>query len=103
MDTYDDSVHELVTLFEKSAKKYPNEKCLGTRTNDGKGPYEWITYENLKKRRDNLGSGVKGLYNVKFGDRVGIYSGNRAEWVIAGEFFFLFFKTPTREKREMKK
>lgn len=64
--------------------------CLGHRNQDpvtGKwGPYEWETYAEIRKRRDDFGAGLvrlyrgllKGTKNSQF--CVGIQSINRVEW-----------------------
>jgi long-chain acyl-CoA synthetase len=71
-------------LYRKSAKEYRDLPYLGTRSflADGKrGPYEWITYGEAEATWNHIGSGMKHL-GLKRGDRVGIFSTNRAEWIL---------------------
>lgn len=67
-------------FFSDTATKFGSLPSLGVRKKEGKsvGPYEWITYNELKKRRDDLGSGLALLGQTK-GSPVGIYSINRPE------------------------
>eukprot|EP01090_Pellita_catalonica_P018929 TRINITY_DN6271_c0_g1_i2.p1 TRINITY_DN6271_c0_g1~~TRINITY_DN6271_c0_g1_i2.p1 ORF type:complete len:397 (-),score=68.84 TRINITY_DN6271_c0_g1_i2:16-1050(-) len=72
--------------FEYAVRTY-NTKfgCLGTRQNleGGKfGKYEWKNYVEVAKLRTLFGNGLRNL-GVKAGDKVGIYSKNREEWIIA--------------------
>jgi hypothetical protein len=60
---------EVTTLFEsfeRSAKQYPKNDCLGTRPYNPAtktwGPYVWESYETVHKRRTNLGGGLLTLF-----------------------------------------
>ena len=66
-------------LGVKSSGKH---QCLGTRINDG--PYVWETYDEVKNRVFNFGSGLLEC-GLKPGKQmtVGIYAKNSAEWAIA--------------------
>jgi len=81
---YDPKIITLVDMFNDTATKFGSLPSLGVRKKEGKsvGPYEWITYNELKKRRDDLGSGLALLGQTK-GSPVGIYSINRPEWLIS--------------------
>jgi long-chain acyl-CoA synthetase len=69
----------LVELFEKSVKKFPDRPCLGTKNKQGE--YEWITYREMGRRIDNLRGGLAGI-GVKRGDAVGIISNNSIDWAV---------------------
>jgi long-chain acyl-CoA synthetase len=76
----------LITFFYSSvAAKYPNQNFLGTRkpipNTDKVGDYEWESYSQVAKRRDNFASGLV-LLGAKPTNNIGIYSINRAEWLI---------------------
>jgi long-chain acyl-CoA synthetase len=70
----------LVDFFERSVEKFPMNPLFGTK-ND-RGIYEWVTYENVGKRVDNLRGGLARV-GVGKGDAVGIIANNRTEWAIA--------------------
>lgn len=75
----------LYQLFQAAAKKNANRPCLGRRVlkPDGSiGPYVFSTYKEIQTRVSNLASGLASL-NLGVQDRVGIYSINRPEWVLA--------------------
>ena len=48
------------------------------------GRFVWETYSDVNRRLTSLGSGFLRL-GLKQGEFVGVYSQNRAEWVIAAE------------------
>lgn len=78
---------EVTTLYESfrdGVRRLPDNRLFGTRpVVDGKaGPYEWQTYAHVLKRVSDLASGLSQL-NLPDGSRVGLYSINRAEWIIA--------------------
>lgn len=70
----------LVELFEKSIKKYAHNNIFGTKNKEG--VYEWVTYDQVGKRVDSFRGGLASL-GVSKGDRVGIISKNRTEWIVA--------------------
>ena len=80
------TVHE---MFESTAKRTPNAKCLGRRPYDAAtksyGPYVWETYGDIQKRKANFGVGLVGLLeSVGVHGRqhgVGLWCQNRPEWV----------------------
>src|SRR3990172_2152323 len=81
MHTYQlDKPDNLVTLFEESVAKHPNNRLIGTKNKQG--IYEWVTYREVRQRVDNLRGGVAKL-GLKKGDAVGFIANNRVEWVVA--------------------
>jgi len=94
-------VQNIWDCFQRGVEKFPSEPCLGTRQYtvdaDGKvvikdkaparGDYQWETYKSVDQQARNVGAGL-----LKLGgnpqDNVGIFSANRAEWVISMLGFF---------------
>ena len=74
-------------MFEVTALRIPNSPCLGWRPYDPAkkvyGPYEWMDYATVQKRRANFGVGLveihrqAGVGESKYG--VGLWSQNRPE------------------------
>ena len=93
LQTYDPEVLTSHDFFEKSAKKRPNARCLGSRKWDPVtktyGNYEWMTYAETALRRKNFGAGIvelhkkAGVTEEQYG--VGLWCQNRPEWQISGE------------------
>ena len=77
-------------FFEQSAKRVPNNRCLGHRPYDNAkkawGPYVWETYAQIQERRKNFGVGLVALHEqVGVNGRqygVGLWCQNRPEWQI---------------------
>lgn len=46
----------LVEMFENSVEKHGNNKLFGTKNKAGE--YEWVTYDQVKKRVDDLRAGL---------------------------------------------
>eukprot|EP01137_Pigoraptor_chileana_P005356 Opistho-2@48326 len=70
--------------FRSTATKTPELPCLGTRVfkADGtRGEYRFISYRTVSEKMTLLGSAFRKL-GIEAGHKVGIYSINRAEWVI---------------------
>lgn len=44
------------------------------------GPYQWLTYSQVKERVDNFASGLA-MLQIPEKANIGIYSINRVEWV----------------------
>ena len=90
LQTLDPEVHTAHDLFEQTAKRLPNAKCLGQRPYDASsktfGPYVWETYSEVQKRRANFGVGLVALHEAvgKSGSQygVGLWCQNRPEWQI---------------------
>ena len=70
----------LVDLFERGVEKFPHNPLFGAK-ND-KGVYEWLTYEDVGRRVDNLRGGLAKA-GIGKGDAVGIIANNRTEWAVA--------------------
>lgn len=94
LDTYDPEIRTFHDLFQDAVRRFPNNKCLGTRpwnpvTKSWENGYEWQTYTDVATRSKNFGSGIYELHRrigIPPGNHgVGIWSQNRAEWQIAGK------------------
>jgi long-chain acyl-CoA synthetase len=93
------SAHE---MFERSAQKSPNSRCLGWRPWDPAtktyGKYEWMTYAETAQRRRNFGVGLvelhkkAGITSDKYG--VGLWCQNRPEWQITGMYSLPYEEAP---------
>ncbi|KIM32176.1 hypothetical protein M408DRAFT_326826 [Serendipita vermifera MAFF 305830] len=84
------STHE---AFETGYQKSPNKPCLGHRPMVSASPlkfadkYVWQTYEQVRQRKMNLGSGVDTLFRAGTAGggelpTVGVWCINRPEWQI---------------------
>ncbi|BFZ61023.1 medium-chain fatty acid-CoA ligase faa2 [Saitoella coloradoensis] len=92
IQTNDPSIRTMYENFNKGCELNPKGKCLGHREYDRQtkkwSPYIWETYEQVRKRRDEFGSGLVKLHDdiVKPSKQsqytVGLYSNNRPEWTI---------------------
>lgn len=71
----------LSTLIHQQAKKYGNRAALYGR-NDETGTWDGISWEEMDKTVEGLAAGIIGL-GVKSNDRVGIFSQNMCEIVMA--------------------
>ena len=74
--------------YEYSFEKHKDNACIGTRADNGDGPYVWKTYGETKEISTAFGSGVLDLCPVHTVDDrdfrfIGINSKNREEWFIA--------------------
>jgi len=83
IERLDDNICTLFDIFSISAKKYPDNKCLGWRV--GEEPYRWLTYKESFERAQNFGAGLVHLGFTPHKDMLGIYSINRVEWVLTEE------------------
>jgi long-chain acyl-CoA synthetase len=87
VETLDPAVRTGHDMFEVTALRIPNSPCLGWRPYDSEkktfGPYEWMDYGTVQKRRANFGVGLveihrqAGISESKYG--VGLWSQNRPE------------------------
>ena len=77
--TSSDRADNLVDLFEMSVKKHGSNKLFGTKNKAG--VYEWVTYEEVSRRVDDLRAGLA-AEGIGKGDAVGLISNNRTEWAI---------------------
>ncbi|ETS77533.1 hypothetical protein PFICI_11407 [Pestalotiopsis fici W106-1] len=91
LSTYDPSVRTFHELIQDTVRRFPNNRCLGTRhwnpaTKSWDNKYTWQTYAQVAERSKNFGSGILELHRRvgvtadKFG--VGLWCQNRAEWQI---------------------
>jgi long-chain acyl-CoA synthetase len=90
LESFDPAVTTMHDAFESTANILPANKCLGARPYDPQtktyGPYEWIDYQTVQRRRKNLGAGLVylhkelGVTGDKYG--VGLWCQNRPEWQI---------------------
>lgn len=91
LTTYDPDIRSVHDLFENTARKRPNKRCLGTRnwnttSKSWEEKFDWITYAEVAERRKHLGAGLVDIHQRigyakdKYG--VGLWSQNRAEWQI---------------------
>ncbi|KAI8824958.1 uncharacterized protein EV422DRAFT_564316 [Fimicolochytrium jonesii] len=80
----------LVDAFQRGVKISGPSPYLGHRvvTNGVAGPYVWQTYNEVNKRVKNLGSGFANR-GLTVDSSVGLFSINRAEWIIAEQAAFL--------------
>ncbi len=70
----------LVEWFHLSVEKHAENPLFGTK--NAAGSYEWINYQQVGTRVDNLRGGLAAL-TIGKGDAVGIIANNRTEWAIA--------------------
>lgn len=89
--TFDPEIQTLHDLFEQSVRRYPNNRCFGTRNwnpanRSWEEKFDWITYAEVGERRKNLGAGFveihKAIGHTKDKYGVGLWSPNRQEWQI---------------------
>ncbi|EHY54308.1 medium-chain fatty acid-CoA ligase faa2 [Exophiala dermatitidis] len=88
LQTLDPSVRTGHDMFESAAQRYPHAPCLGYRPYDSAkktfGPFEWLDYETVQKRRADFGVGIvelharEGITGTGYG--VGLWCQNRPEW-----------------------
>ncbi|EXJ93945.1 long-chain acyl-CoA synthetase [Capronia coronata CBS 617.96] len=88
LETLDPAIRTAHDMFECAAQKYPHAPCLGYRPYDSNkktfGPYEWIDYETVQKRRADFGVGIvelharEGITGAQYG--IGLWCQNRPEW-----------------------
>jgi len=76
----------LYEIFENAVKMHKDKPCYGTRKQISKDEvakeYTWETYSTINKRMLNFGSGLLNL-GLTSGSRLGFYSENRADWMVA--------------------
>ncbi|KAF7646351.1 hypothetical protein LDENG_00189170, partial [Lucifuga dentata] len=77
---YDDA-RTMYEFFLRGARISNNGPCLGSRK--PKQPYEWMSYQQVIERTENLGSAFLHSGHSKTTDPyIGIFSQNRPEWTI---------------------
>jgi len=74
----------LYEVFSHSVKMNKDRPLYGTRKAQGDkmGPYTWESYSAVNTRMLNFGSGLLNI-GLAPGSRLGFYSENRADWMIA--------------------
>ncbi|MEE9910493.1 MAG: AMP-dependent synthetase/ligase [Deltaproteobacteria bacterium] len=75
-----DNPNNLVDLFEQSVAKWPENRLFGTK-NPASGQYEWVTYQQVADRVNNLRGALK-KSGLSKGDKVGVILNNCTEWYI---------------------
>mmetsp|Transcript_22299 Transcript_22299/g.48717 ORF Transcript_22299/g.48717 Transcript_22299/m.48717 type:complete len:658 (+) Transcript_22299:118-2091(+) len=77
-------VKTLRELFEKSAEKFPNRPCLGSRpiVNGQAQPFQFMTYNEVHNNVKKIAAAYVAL-GVKPKDRVGVIGANCPEWMMA--------------------
>lgn len=93
LDTLDPAVTTAHEMFEDSLTRNAARPCFGRRpylaASKSWGPYEWMDYATVGKRRANFGAGLvtlhkkAGVTQDKYG--VGLWCQNRPEWQIVGK------------------
>eukprot|EP01126_Amoeba_proteus_P025835 TRINITY_DN2567_c0_g1_i3.p1 TRINITY_DN2567_c0_g1~~TRINITY_DN2567_c0_g1_i3.p1 ORF type:complete len:649 (+),score=133.27 TRINITY_DN2567_c0_g1_i3:84-2030(+) len=78
IERYDDDIRTLYEVFGNASQKYAEKHCLGFRV--GEGPYEWLSYLEVRSRSLAFGSGLAGMGLQPHEDKIGIFSVNRIEW-----------------------
>ena len=88
LETIDPNARTAHDMFESTAMRLPHSPALGYRPFDPSkksfGPYEWLDYETVQKRRANFGVGLvevharEGITGKQYG--VGLWCQNRPEW-----------------------
>ncbi len=71
----------LLDLFEQSTGKFKDKPFFGTK-NKSSHKYEWVSYGDVRRRTDNLRSGLASL-GLGENDVIGIIANNRTEWAVA--------------------
>jgi long-chain acyl-CoA synthetase len=87
--SYSAEVRSLYDSFMRSCSNFGSNNYLGYRAKDENGnvgPYQWISYYQVKERVDNFASGLVNKLHLPERSNIGIYSYNRVEWV-----FIIFF------------
>ncbi len=69
----------LVDLFETGVQKFAKNRLFGTK--NAQGEYEWVTYEHVGNRVDNLRAGLASL-GLKKGHAIGGIFNNRVEYPV---------------------
>lgn len=75
-----DKPDNLIDWWEESVVKFAGRRLFGTKNKNG--VYEWVTYQEVGTRINNLRSGLAQL-EIHKGDAIGIIANNRVEWAVA--------------------
>jgi long-chain acyl-CoA synthetase len=99
--TLDPQVRTAHDIFEFTANRLPKSHCLGWRpynpVDKTYGPYQWIDYQTVQKRRTDFGAGLVELHQkhgcLRTGQYgVGLWCQNRPEWQITGRHSRLTYR-----------
>ncbi|CAG5136565.1 unnamed protein product [Candidula unifasciata] len=86
METIYDNVRTSTRAFKEASSS--DKPCLGWKPAPDK-PYQWVSYIEVNTRATNFGAGLVNLgLEPRNETRVGIYSQNRVEYVIADQSFY---------------
>lgn len=88
---FNPAIGTIYDVFEHARRQYPTLDCLGTRTFEAggkRGPYKFKTYKEVAQWTDHFSAGLMEL-GAKEGDRIGIYSKNREEWVVTEQACYM--------------
>jgi len=80
LDRYYKHPRNLVDLFEDTVRKWGDRPAMGTKNPETR-KYEWVSYEDIARRVDNLRGGLK-KKGFKKGDTVGVIVSNSVEWFV---------------------
>ncbi|EFY89767.1 putative long-chain-fatty-acid--CoA ligase FAA2 [Metarhizium acridum CQMa 102] len=91
ISTLDPEIRTMHALFDESARRVPDNNCMGVRkwlpeTQSWDNRYSWISYSKVAERRKNFGAGLVELHHRinhpqdKYG--IGLWCQNRPEWQI---------------------
>ncbi|PWY86334.1 acetyl-CoA synthetase-like protein [Aspergillus sclerotioniger CBS 115572] len=89
MKSLDPQVLTAHEVFESTANRLPKNHCLGWRpydpTTKSYGPYQWMDYQTVQKRRAAFGAGLVELHHKHECSRpgqygIGLWCQNRPEW-----------------------
>jgi len=73
-------VSTLYDAFQRSVKRNGYASALGWR--EGEGPYRWLTYNDVNRFANEIGSAFVNFCGLAPNGFVGLFSVNRKEWVI---------------------
>jgi len=97
ISSYFPGVSTLYDGFLRGCRIAGDKPCLGYRPNL-KSPYKWSTYNEIKQRATNFGSGLVGMVGCQASNDqfLGIYAKNMIEWVVAekGSLFYSMVLVP---------
>ena len=98
-------IQSLFVICRRACRKYPNNKCLGTREllaeedemqPNGRvfkkvilGKYIWLTYAQVAEKLKKFGSGLQAIGHQQRQNIV-IFAETKAEWIIAAQACFAY-------------
>ncbi|KAM4750624.1 long-chain-fatty-acid--CoA ligase 1a isoform 2-T3 [Anableps anableps] len=82
MTHYYSDAQTIYEVFQRGLRVSNNGPCLGSRKPNQ--PYEWLSYQEVVDRGENIGSALLHRGHFHTGDKfIGIFSQNRPEWTIS--------------------